>query len=149
LHLATHMAPPSLNTVRGFTLIEAVVAATLIATALVALAHLVAVGTRQAARNRHDLAALVAAQGKLEQLRAVIWRFTDPRDGLTPSPPRSLLEDAAGFVDAAGTYVLRWAMLPIDVADANTLVLQACAYVARAPDQPPAACVATIRTREP
>lgn len=133
----------------GFTLVEALVAATLVATAVVVLAHLAAIGTRQSAQNRRTLTALVAAQGKLEQLRAVVWSYTDGGGGLTPSPPRSLVQDYAGFVDEAGDMVLRWLVAAVEPSDPNTMILQVCAYTSHHADRPPEACVSTIRTRRP
>jgi hypothetical protein len=149
LHLDWRMTHCSLRSVRGFTLVEALVAAALLALAVVALAHVAALGTRQAVRNRHLLAAIAAAQGKLERLRAVTWSYTDPDGGLTPSPPRSLFEDVAGLVENVGGFVVRWAIVPLETADENTVVLQVCAFASRHVPQRPEACVSTIRTRRP
>jgi prepilin-type N-terminal cleavage/methylation domain-containing protein len=119
-------SPPSQ---RGFTLIEAVVAATLIAIGLVVLAHLAAIGVRQTANSRRELAALIAAQGKLEELRAA-------------SAPIGSGEDSADLV-------LRWSVAALDVADPNTVVLRVCAFAPGHVNLRPDACVATVSGRRP
>lgn len=104
---------------RGFSLTETLVATALLATALVASAHLFALGTRANFSARTTTFATLLAQQKIEQLRALTWGFdesglpitdltsdttVDPVQpdgglGLTPSPPDSLLANVDGFVD--------------------------------------------------
>ena len=55
---------------RGFSLIETIVALGILTCALVALAHVLAVGAQMAAGARYRTAATMLAQQKLEQLRA-------------------------------------------------------------------------------
>ena len=55
---------------RGFTIVETVVAAAVLATALVGLAQVTAVATLAAARARDTTRATLAAAQKLEELRA-------------------------------------------------------------------------------
>lgn len=157
---------------RGFSLIEALVAASLMGTAIVTLAHLVALGTHQTIASRRVLTATVAAQSKLEQLRALSWTYA-PDGGrlsdtdLSPSPTRSLLEDIAGYVDhldefgttmpPAGDdvnpqYVRRWAISPLESFDADTLILQVCVFQfirGSREGRRPEVCLWTIRTRRP
>ena len=123
------MPPLFRSSQRGFTLIEAVVAATLIAIALVVVAHLAAVGVRQTANSRRELAALMAAQGKLEKLRA-------------GSAPIGSGEDSADLV-------LRWSVAALDVADPRTVVLHVCAYAPGHVHLRPDACVSTISGSRP
>ena len=75
----------------GFSVIEVLIAATLVASTLVGLAHLVAVGAQRALASRHSAGALADAQSKLEDLRAASWTYA--ADGtrqsasvLAPSP---------------------------------------------------------------
>lgn len=87
----------------GFTIIEAVVAAAVLATALVALAQVAAVAVLAAARARDTTRATLAAAQKLEELRAAPYDAapfdaTDVVDGrflrrwtITPQPPRSIV----------------------------------------------------------
>jgi prepilin-type N-terminal cleavage/methylation domain-containing protein len=141
------MSIRSLYDPAGFTLIEAVVAAAILATAAATLAQLLAAATHQSARNRHALAATIAAQNKLQHLRAVRWTTTV--DGLTASPPRSMLEDTAGFVDYPDRYVRRWSISRRDPLDLDTFILQVCVFrvVGRNPGLD--ACVGTVRARRP
>ena len=141
------MSVPSPHTQYGFTLIEVVVAAAILASAAAALAQLVTVASAQSARNRHALSATIAAQSKLQQLRAVRW--TTVVDGLTASPPRALLEDTAGFVDYPDQYVRRWSISRRDPLDTDTFILQVCVSRVAGPLVVPDACVGTVRARRP
>lgn len=156
----------------GFSVIEVLIAATLVASTLVGLAHLVAVGAQRALASRHSAGALAAAQSKLEELRAASWTYA--ADGtrqsasvLAPSPPGSLDEDTSGYVDyldgfgqsvppaggeTAPDYVRRWSITPLAAGDLDTLVLRTCVFTARGVRlaSPMAeACVVSVRTRTP
>jgi len=154
----------------GFSLLEALIATVLLASAVVGLAHLVTLGAAQTRSSRHASTALVMAQSRLEQLRALGWTYS--ADGtrisspaLAPSPARSLFEDRAGWVDyldmfgvpvteASGTanYRRRWAVSRVSAAEEDTLQLQVCVFAfrrGRDPDAIADACVSTIRTRKP
>lgn len=143
----------------GFTLVETIVAAALVASAVVVLAQLVALGAEQSASNRHALRAMIAAQSKLEELRALAWTFapdgTPLSDaGLSPSPPGSLFESTTGYteyLDDAG-LLRRWGIQPLVPADSDTLILQVCVYraaSAASAHRQPEACVSAVRTRKP
>jgi type II secretory pathway pseudopilin PulG len=58
------------NNEDGFTIVETVVAAAILATALVALAQVIALATTAAARARDTTRATLAAAQKIEELRA-------------------------------------------------------------------------------
>lgn len=151
MHIDTCMAKRSFSVARGFTLVETLVAAALIATAIVVFAHLVSLGARQSDSNRRASAAIVAAQSKLEELRAVTWTSTIQGNGLQPSPPGSLVQDIPGYVeylDEPG-FVRRWALSLFESADPDTLILQVCVFPRRSAEQQPEACVMTVRTRRP
>ena len=103
----------------GFSLIETLVATALLATAVVALAQLSGIAARSNAGSRNTTYAAVLAGQKLEELRALAWRFDDqgvpvsdlttdtavsPESpdggtGLSPSPDTALLNNAPGWVD--------------------------------------------------
>lgn len=164
------MRTSSLPSPGGFSLIEALIASVLVASALVGLAHLIVIGAQQALNSRRATSALTIAQSKLEHLRRVPWTYAP--DGarvssidLTESPPQSLEDDSAGYVeylDAFGEvvrpggevlpeYVRRWAIVPLASGGRDTLVLRVCVFTISAgvPERTPAACVSAIRTRKP
>jgi prepilin-type N-terminal cleavage/methylation domain-containing protein len=146
----------------GFTLVEIIVATAIIATTLVALAHLFTIGAAQTLNNRYALPAITAAQGKLRELQALTWSYGAGAPELAVSPARTLLEDVPGYVEYLDTntgvtttggrqsaaFIRRWAIRPRTSTEPDTLVLQVCVY--RAPKgDPPGTCVASIRTRRP
>ena len=158
---------PTTQASDGFTLLEALIATLLLAGALATLAHVVGTGVTQTTSMRRTMAALVLAQSKLEELRAVAWRFD--ADGsrvsgnaLALSPAGSLTQDEGGWVETLDRfgaasdarhpqiYRRRWSIAQRG-ADPDTLVLQVCVFessdnaVAPAPE----ACVGAIRTRKP
>ena len=152
--------------VDGFTLIEVLVATTLICTAVAGLSQLGLLAMAQSLSVQRQTAALWLAQSKLEELRALSWAFdgsgvalSDP--ALSLSPPGALASETAGFVDyfdrfgnavprAGSTYQRRWAISLVDPLDPDTLRVQSC-VVARAPASAGRssadACVTAIRTR--
>ena len=138
------MKPQSLLTPRGFTLVETIIAAALVATAIVALAHLLGVGARQSADNRRQFTALLDAQTKLEELRAMPWRMGV--DGLQPSASDALTRDVAGFHDEVHGYVRRWAITALTPDIPGVVALRVCVF---ADDLvvTPEACVRSIRAR--
>ena len=103
----------------GFSLIETLVATSLLATALVALAELMAVGAQSNAIARRGTLTSILAEQKMEQLRSLTWGFdagglpvsditTDTSvspesktggKGLLPSPETALNENTDGYVD--------------------------------------------------
>jgi type II secretory pathway pseudopilin PulG len=133
----------------GFTLVEAVVAAALVATAAVVLAQLVALGATQSASNRHAFEALVAAQSKLEELRSTTWSHAIPGSDVALSPAGALFSDTPGYVDHRAMLARRWAVARLDPGDVNTLVITVCVFAINGRAAAPEACVSTIRTRQP
>jgi prepilin-type N-terminal cleavage/methylation domain-containing protein len=103
----------------GFSLVEVMVATTLLAVGLVSLAQLFAVAAANNTNAHNSTFAAVLAEQKMEQLRALAWGF-DPvglpisdsttntaaqpetstgGTGLSPSPDTSLVENTPGYVD--------------------------------------------------
>lgn len=145
---------PAINSARGFSLAETIVATGILATALVASAFLFALSARTNLQAKTTTFATVLAQEKMEQLRGLTWGtdelglpvsdFTtnlavDPPTatgaGLTPSPENALADNVANYVDytdangatvasTAAMYVRRWSIEPLPTNPNNTLVLQ-------------------------
>jgi|SRR5437762_2975008 len=107
------------NRERGFSLLEVLVATTLMAVGLTALAQLFGVSTRANHSAKTTTYAAVLAQQKMEQLRGLTWGFdnlglpiTDTTTdisvipevsnggtGLSPSPANTLGQNTTGYVD--------------------------------------------------
>jgi len=103
----------------GFSLVEVIVATSLLATALVTLAQLFAISTKTNLSSRNTTYATVLAQQKVEELRSLTWGFdlqglpisdttsdtaVSPEQphggsGLAPSPKTALNENTPGYVD--------------------------------------------------
>jgi prepilin-type N-terminal cleavage/methylation domain-containing protein len=114
---------------RGFTLIEVLIAMTLLAAVSLSLAGMFGTAIRATHNARYQTSTSTLAEQKLEQLRALTWGFDDSGqnlpvsdtttdlsqtppttggEGLNPSPVDSLDANTAGYVDfldAAGTWV--------------------------------------------
>jgi prepilin-type N-terminal cleavage/methylation domain-containing protein len=111
----------------GFSLVEVLVATTLLAVALVGLAQLAGIAVRANTSARGTTFATMLAQQKLEQLRELQWAFdtagapvsdlatnlavtpaTQGGNGLAASPAGTLTSNTAGYVDyldATGNWV--------------------------------------------
>ena len=119
-------ASASSNRESGFSLIEVLIATGLMAFALVSLAQLFALSTRNNVSARYSTLASMLAEQKMEQLRALTWGFdllnlplsdlstnvaafeatgscaaanTGAGVGLTPSPSNTLQANVDGYVD--------------------------------------------------
>ena len=146
--------PPPRN---GFSLVEALIASLLMATAVVGLAHLVVTAAAQGATIRSQTTAIAAAQSKLDQLRSLAWTYaadgtalSDQALGESPSGSVDYLDStgaSCGDDDACSfaTYVRRWSITLFDPDDLDTLALQICVF--RINMSQPDACVSAIRTR--
>jgi len=108
----------------GFSLVETLVATTLMATAIVTLAELFALSTRTNVSARNTTYAAILAEQKMEELRSLVWGFdtqglplsdtasntaVSPVEasggtGLKPSPTTTLKEDTTGWVDYVDGY---------------------------------------------
>jgi prepilin-type N-terminal cleavage/methylation domain-containing protein len=118
---------------RGFSLLETLVAVSLLAVSVCALAQLFAIAVRATADARHASMAAALAEQKLEELRR-------PGLPLTPQPATSLDSNTAGLCDfldqygralgtgtvpMAGTiYVRRWSITPLPADPAGSTLLQ-------------------------
>jgi type II secretory pathway pseudopilin PulG len=113
------LAKSSFNNERGFSLVETLVATTLMTVALASLAQLFLISTKANQSARLTTTASVLAQQKMEQLRGLTWGFDmiglplsdttsdltvvpeQPQGGpgLTPSPYGSLQSNVDGYCD--------------------------------------------------
>jgi len=106
---------------RGFTLIEVLIATTLLVSMAIGVGHLVTIGVRAGWAARVQTAATVLAASKIEQLRSLPWTYepipdvvvprsdysanvsldppTDGGPGLAPSPPGTLAANVPPYVD--------------------------------------------------
>ena len=162
--------PQALGNIDGFTLLETVIATGILVTVLAGIAQLFALTLRTTRESGSRGVALVAAQAKLEALRALQLaygaageRITDP--SLEASPSESLREDTADYFDAlddTGAVILdeeaeaafarRWRITPIDRLEPQALVIEVCVFRSPAEGATPVAaeaCLATIRSRQP
>jgi prepilin-type N-terminal cleavage/methylation domain-containing protein len=148
---------------RGFSLIEALVAMTIMLVGVLPLAQLMAASTRSNASARANSLATWLAVAKAESLRAIEWGNA----GLAPSPAGALSTNTPGYVEyldgrgttlsdtglVAGTppvgtvYVRRWSVVALP-ATLSAVVLQV--VVKPWPDRGAADAVrvAAVRTRE-
>jgi hypothetical protein len=130
---------------RGFTLLEVLVATTLLFVAVASLAGLSVMATHANTHAKTTTFAALLAARKIEELRALPWGFDasgNPRSdaGLAISPADALDRDTTGycdFLDAAGAllsggasppaqtvFVRRWSIQPLPSNPANALVFQ-------------------------
>ena len=113
----------SIRDERGSSLLEVLVATTILVTGLAALAQLFMLGTRANLQARQTTMAAILAQQKMEQLRGLAWSVdaglpvsdltTDTTvvpetdsggTGLTPSPADALERNVAGYADFIDRY---------------------------------------------
>jgi prepilin-type N-terminal cleavage/methylation domain-containing protein len=130
---------------RGFSLLEVLIATTIVAVALASLAQVFVVSAHaNSSAKAMTVAALLAVQ-KMEQLRSLTWSvdargapLTDA--GLAPSASDVLRVNTPGFFDfldnvgrslgeaaappAAARYLRRWSIEPLPTDAGNALVLQ-------------------------
>ena len=128
--------PRRMADARGFSLIEALVAATTVLVGLSALAQLLTVAALTTRRARALTQSAVFAQDKLETLLPQAALDT----ALAPSPADALARNVNGYCDfidisgnsagsatmapSDGAYIRRWAIEPLSTGTAATIVLR-------------------------
>ena len=127
----------NLQSERGTTLVEAVVAVGILAGAVVALAGLASVATRTCAITRERSLATALAVQKMETICRDV-------SSLAASPPRAWAEDTPGFVEfldphgrvvggrGGAAFVRRWSVAPL-LSDANLVAIQVEVAACRTP----------------
>jgi type II secretory pathway pseudopilin PulG len=126
---------------RGFTILEVVVAIAVVIVSAAGVASLFVASSRAVAISRNATIAALLAREKIEQLRAV--PFGDP--ALVPAALDSLSLDVNGYADApAAGYMRRWSITPLPMYPTSSVILQVT--VLHGTDR--ALRVATIRSRK-
>ena len=108
-----------MRSARGFSLIETLVATTIVVVGVTTLAQLFVLAIGANARSKRTTYAAVVALHKMEELRA------DP--ALTPSPSDTLDHNTPGYHDvptSAIPLIRRWSVEPLPAAPQGTFVLQ-------------------------
>jgi prepilin-type N-terminal cleavage/methylation domain-containing protein len=119
---------------RGYSLLEVLVATTIVVVGVAALAQLIALATSTSLRARQTTMAAVLAQQKMEEL------LPQATTELTPSPADALVRDVEGYSDfvegsgrslgsgpappAGSAFLRRWSMDRRPDARNNTWMLQ-------------------------
>lgn len=108
--------------IRGFTLIEVVIAIGLLMTVALGTAQMFALAIDHTIASRHRLRMTVAAERKVDELAAAAARGV-----VTIAPSGTLDSDCEGFVDrpadGGGVYVRRWRVAPVQGYDDEALAI--------------------------
>jgi Tfp pilus assembly protein PilV len=139
----------------GFSLIEALVATTLVIVAVGGVAQLVAGAIAANGRARAATAATLLASSKIDHLLTVPW--SDQVAAATASDA-SLDEDVPGYYDvldaagqpapgAAGAFVRRWSVRTLQESPGNAVVLHVVVSATSAGHPGLVARMQTVRTR--
>ena len=128
----------------GFSLVEVTIATGIMASALVGLGQMFAIAISSNRAARVLTYTTVLAEQKLEQLRGLAWAFDDRGQpvsdaALSPSPADTMTSNTPGWVDYVDqfgevlgegamlppktVYIRRWAVEPLPVDPANTIVI--------------------------
>lgn len=153
---------------RGFTLVETVIAAAVLITALAGIAQLFALSARFMRDSTRSGAALVAAQDKLEVLGALRFGYDDDGRpvtdaGLDASRQTSLHENVESYFDwlkddgsigaeRDSSFLRRWRITPIAANEPAAIAIDVCVYSRRILDSGPEhaeACLGSVRVRQP
>ncbi len=141
MHIPVGVHAKFFRAARGFSLLELLVASTILTVGLVSLAQLLALAvTANAAAGQATYAAVLAAQ-KIEDLRAMSWESLQGTIG-----------DSADSLDRAGrtldnssrraAYTRRWSVDPLPADPNNTLVIEVIVRSRRDDTR-----IITVRTR--
>jgi hypothetical protein len=135
-------------------LLETVVATAVIVTALAGLAQLVAASAGLTRTGVESGLALVAAQQKLESLRALDYAYDDaglPTGDTRLAPGRYEDRlDASGLEVGEGApaaFARRWRITALHENEPTVIAIEVCVFTIPVRDD--GACLATVRARQP
>lgn len=154
---------------RGTTLVEAIIAASLLVTIVAGTAALIVLARRLGEQTEIAIAATFVAGAKLQALRAVPFGYdigggVPEVPALAYAPSEALERNTTGLWDvldatgrttsdsAAGPAALvrRWATWPVSGATGDCRSIEVCVFAWPAnADAPPLVCLASVRTRQP
>lgn len=127
---------------RGFTLVEALIAMTLLMLAITGIVQVLTLSRAANDAARRATQATLMAMDKMEQLRAL--PIDDP--ALALSPPGTLRNDIDGYADApVAGYARRWSIAPLPANPAGAVVVQVRVVCRTAPAE---ARLVTIKARK-
>jgi len=153
---------------RGLTLVETLLAASLLFTLAGGAAYVLLLTRQLAVRAEEMGIATTVASARLERIRAIPWQYGI--DGSAPevvalavSPQDALERDVDGLhelLDASGRpvrrgiadprFVCRWAIVPVAADSGDARGIEACVFVWPAgEDALPVVCLASARGRQP
>jgi prepilin-type N-terminal cleavage/methylation domain-containing protein len=157
-----------LASARGFTLVETLIATSILVTALAGIAQLFVLSMHLTRGASASGSALVTAQQKLEALRGLAFTYDHAgapvtASELAPSLSASLDEDIEGNVDwvdddaqagdhpEGAAFVRRWRVSSLD-GSADAISIEVCVFkppASAVSHQSAEACLSAIRTRQP
>jgi hypothetical protein len=131
-----------LRSERGFSLVEVLIASTILIVALLSLAQLLSIATAANAAARRTTFSTVFAAEKLEELHALPWESVRRQAGESVD----YLDGSGRPVEgpAAATYLRRWLIDPLPEDPDHSLVIQV--IVRGRGDEARIACVRTRKT---
>lgn len=154
---------------RGVTLLETLLAASLLVALVGGVATLLLLAHRFSRRTEQATTAVLAAAAGLERLRAVPWTFdmagqAPATPALSLSPPGSLERDLDGYydwLDAGGrpletpsadtpAFIRRWAVVPAGDGTSDVRGVESCVFAwPAASGSAPLVCLSSMVVRQP
>lgn len=108
---------------RGFTFVEALVATTILAGGMVAVAQLLAISLQMHHHGRSTSEASTLATRKVEELVKLNFD-TAPAVAVSPVSPDPLGQDVTGYFDTSGLYTRRWRVVAGPATDTRTVTVR-------------------------
>ena len=154
---------------RGFTLFETLIATGILVTALAGIAQLLILSTHLTRQANVSGAALIAAQGKIEELGGLPFAYDEDGSPITDawlelSSPSTLDEDSEPYIDWIGeggdaqgsadgaVFARRWRVTSLGEEEPDSIAVEVCVFrmpAVEASARSADACLSTVRTRQP